>query len=1414
MHTGLLFHSLFAQDVNLRFRHLTVDNGLSHTDATCITQDGKGFIWIGTYSGLNRHDGYSTKVYYNNTERSKNAYFNRIASISLGSNNLLWLATEGGLALFDPGVMNFRKISLTTKSGTDEIVEPLQKVLAIESKMYTVSAKKIIVWQIDKKTQLTHIKKIDSTIQWPVFDIKKDSQSKGLWVAHAGGLSFLREDNSEVKLNFAGMQGAISAISTDMSGKICFNNNIGLFSFDVSSLRPLLNKNKSVFQVPASLVKQISSLPTGLSSPVNIRTDTEGNFWMATSVGLKKVNPHSGELFSFFNNEYSKTSLSANSVSSVFIDKSSCLWVTTFGGGVNIADLNQKSFGLLQRMPNSSNTLSANYTRAILEDEKENLWIGTRNGGLNYYQIATGKYTQYHPSNSGIQSDNIRSLVKDKSGRLWVGTEVGISVRNTDGSFDNLKPGAGGNNSFVSGNYFSLGVDVFGQVWAGAWNNGLCRINYKGKNNFSAEQITHTSSLHKLLSSRITFVYADTLRPEVLVGTDHGLNHIYLNNDGSVKKITNYHGSGKNVLSSEFVWPIIRQGDSIIWVGTLGGGLNKIKLQRNGAYVISQIVDKNSKALRDIESMQMDDDGNLWLAGNVLAKYSPQKNEFVYYDVNDGLQGNSFKIGAAWKGRSGKLYFGGTGGVTYFKPQAIVSNQTPPLVAFTNLLINGMPAENGSIDEKVISSISYTDKLKLTASENNFAVQFSAMHYANPERCKFRYKLIGYDNDWRYTDATNRFAAYSNLDYGVFTLKVEAANNDGVWTSKAEELQINILAPWWKTTTAKIIYFLSLLGIIYLVWHYQHSWFNLKRKLQYRELEEKKQEELHQMKLQFFTNISHEFRTPLTLILGPTEKMLHQETKEEEQQNYLRLIYSNARRLLGLINELMDFRQAETDSLKLKVMEGNLSKFIKGISTEFKEMAAERDILYSIKEKEKTVTCYFDPNITEKIVVNLLSNAFKYTEKNGAIEVEVLDSIEDFRPKYSNQVHIKPTGNATDFVWIRIADTGIGITGSSINSIFDRYFRVNTLGHEKHLGTGVGLALVKSLVELHKGELRVYSERNEGSEFLVGFPASINAYSKLEVLDDIDHQIDFENLQYTIDWIDSDLKKEEGITDNAVRVNNGTIVRKRILIVEDNEEMRRFLVNSLSDEYEVLEAADGNHGLKKAKDHMPDLIVSDLMMPEMDGNELCKKIREDIATSHTPFILISAKATVETHIEGAESGADIYFPKPFSLRLLQVTIQNLFSSRAKLKEKYNKDVFAETREVVTNQKDKEFLDELISIIEINMEDENLDVEMICKKIGMSRTKLYGKVKAVTGQPIGEFTRVLRLKKAAKIMVSEDIPILEVMYRVGIQSQSYFTKAFKIEFGKTPSAFLNEFKSKAKQLGTPANRKDGTIEIDE
>jgi CheY-like chemotaxis protein/AraC-like DNA-binding protein len=561
--------------------------------------------------------------------------------------------------------------------------------------------------------------------------------------------------------------------------------------------------------------------------------------------------------------------------------------------------------------------------------------------------------------------------------------------------------------------------------------------------------------------------------------------------------------------------------------------------------------------------------------------------------------------------------------------------------------------------------------------------------------------------------------------------------------------------------------------------------YQFRRKLEIRKMEEKKREEMHQVQLQFFTNISHEFRTPLSLILGPLEKLQREDTRFTFS-HYYKIIARNAHRLMGLINELMDFRKVEAGVLKLNVMPGNLEVFLNEIYEEFSDLAQQQNIKFSVTVPQPLTEVWFDRQVLEKIIINLVSNSFKYTADGGTITVNTFQSLNDFRPSFANELILKNEYQGKKYIYVKVADNGIGISKESIAHLFERYYKIS----ESHLGSGIGLAFVKSLTFLHKGSIFVYSERNKGTEIIIAIPVSKEDYDKKEKW--------INNNQERGPRLESIYNKYEHHffapeTNEQAEVAKSHQLKPHILVVDDNGELRSFLKESLSQHYHITEASDGHEGINKAKDEFPDLIISDVMMPKVNGIDFCKTIKGNIETSHIPFLMLTAREALESKIEGTQSGADYYFSKPLSMDLLLLTIRNIFNQKQKLKERYSKDYHAEAKDLVHSAKDKEFIEELLGIIDSQLTNPDMDVDYICSKIGMSRTKLYQKLKGITAQSIGEFTRSVRLRKAVEIMTHEDVSLTDVMYRVGIQTQSYFTKAFKKEFGKTPTQFLQELK---------------------
>lgn len=770
----------------------------------------------------------------------------------------------------------------------------------------------------------------------------------------------------------------------------------------------------------------------------------------------------------------------------------------------------------------------------------------------------------------------------------------------------------------------------------------------------------------------------------------------------------------------------------------------------------------------------------------------PATGSVVRYDKNDGLQGNSFKVNASFKAADGRLFFGGINGLNYFNPADIRSNPIPARPAFTDISINNRRVVYGLSNDTENSlplTIGFMDRLTLDYLQNNFVISFSAMHFANPQKCRYRYKLTNYDHDWNYTDGQHPTAAYSNLDYGAYTFTVEATNNDGIWGGNSASLPILVTPPWWKSTGARLVYVVLMLSLLAGVYIYQGRWYRLKRKLAITAIKERKREEMHQQKeelyrqqLDFFANISHELRTPLTLISAPLEGMV-KEAKASPQHGTYEMMFRNVKRLTNLLNELMNFKKVADGVIRLQVAEISLAALCENLYADFKALADQKSLDFSFVNHLHKDTGYFDRQIVEKILINLLYNALKYTQRGGSIRLEILREKAEFIPSFANEFLLTNTIYTADaYVYLLIRDTGIGITKESISNIFDRYYRVSN----EQMGSGVGLALVKSLTLLHKGTIAVYSEPSRGTEILVGLPWGADEYEPEERA--IGQEV---NPRPGLEPIDVSIVPAIPLSEEHDHTYDRSA--KSILIVEDNAELRDFLCVTLGKAYGIYAADNGKTGLAAAIEKIPDLIISDVMMPEMDGIELCRQIKSTFETSHIPFLILSAKDAIESQIAGIESGADYYLSKPMSVELLQLMVKNVFEHRDRLRIRYSKDYLTQATELVQTHKDKAFIQELLNLIEENIQEPELDIDFLCSKLFTSRTQLYLKIKSITGQSTGEFIKTVRLKKAISIMTHEDAPLSVVADRIGLQSASYFSRVFRKAYGQSPSEFMQSIK---------------------
>lgn len=1163
---------------------------------------------------------------------------------------------------------------------------------------------------------------------------------------------------------------------------------------------------------PFSLVANTLKNPEKLSVRIIKSFNTDNLLLGTNDNGLILFNPQFNSIKHFQHHQTQRQSLASDLVRSILVGQNGQVWVGGVNGGLSLFDPVLGQFFQYQNNLKDAKSLSQRTVSAIYEDNQGNLWVGTHRGGINLHTPNLEKFRlfQHDGTPNSLSHNDVKAFCEDRNGIIWIGTDGGGLNRfdPKTNTFQHFKYNPFDPKSLGSNEILDIYEDHIGNLWIATWGGGL-NVRRKGSNDF--ERFLHNQKGPLSISSNyIEKIFEDSQNRLWIASYFDGLNVF----DRATKTFTRLReGKNQTQISGNNTISINEDAKGNMWFGTDDGGLNCLNKQSQtvehyfnddekkpdlrilfndskgrlwagqaGLYLFDAkakkfnlFTDKGGLATAFIKGIVEDSQHNFWITtSNGLLFFNPETLDFKKYNTADGLQGLEFEAKAVLKTKNGHIYLGGINGFNIFNPSEIALNTYKPPVFITDLYIfnEKITPQNGKgLLEK---DISQTETLTLTYEQSTFSLAFAALNFTGSENNRYLYKLENWDKNWNEANAEKR-ASYVKVSAGTYVFHVKAANNDGIWNETGKTLTIVITPPFWETWWFRLLV-LSLItaSVVYYFW--------VKKNSDIQKLEARKEAELYQVQLQFFTNISHEFRTPLSLILGPIEKLLKEDKLSPHSPLY-KTIYRNAQRLTRLISELMDFRKAELGALKLHVMQGNIHVFLTEIAEGFSEIAKEKDINLVVLENITDLNLWFDRQILEKIVLNLMGNAFKYTASGGTITVEVLNSLADFKPNFENELKINENTEGVQMLYLRVADTGIGISKEAISHLFERYYRIS----DTDLGSGIGLAFVKSLTLLHKGTIKVYSERHKGTEIIVGLPCSAADFTDDEKWRNIKEQgvrlesVDIHLADYKPQIIDNDKI-------SAVQLHLPTL-----LLVDDNDELRHFLKDHLKQYYHISEASNGYEGMEKAKETMPDMVISDIMMPELNGIDFCKMLKSDLETSHIPFILLTAKNAEAAKLEGLEAGADYYFSKPLSIEQLELTLKNIVTQKSRLKEKLKEKQFSEASNLIQSSKDKAFLQELIQLIETHLDNQDMSIDFLCLQVGMSRTKLYNKVKGLTGLPIGDFIRNIRLNKAAYYLVHEDMSITEAMYRVGIQTQSYFTKAFKQEFGKTPTQFLNDLK---------------------
>jgi signal transduction histidine kinase/ligand-binding sensor domain-containing protein/AraC-like DNA-binding protein len=1389
---------LFPQNNDIKFDHISGEQGLSNDIVFCVLQDCKGFMWFGTEDGLNKYDGYKFTIYKHDPDNPSSLSNNEVTDIYEDQSTNLWIATiGGGLNKFEP------------------------------------EAEKFTHYKYDQKNPVS----ISSNYMKQITGFKYGDRDV-LWIGTAYGLNKFDIETEQFTRYPATDQdypyNYVEAVVVDSSGKVWIGcSSGGLHRFD-----PEAEKYVHYRHDPNNHHTMSSNLIWSLL------VDQSGILWIGTDGGgLNKFDNEVEQFAHYRHDPNNPNSLSDNRIPSIYEDKAGTLWIGTWEGGINKFDRKTQQFTQYKHDPHRPYSLSINSIQSIYQDKSDVLWIGTWQGGLNKFNPQSTQFT--HPHFEPYLEDlnlPVWGITESQSGVLWVGTWgkglVKINRKQDKVSRFLYEPD---NPNSLSNNIVSQiiksrhgGIDV---LWIGTFN-GLNKLD------LNTEQITRYFYIPDEADNTIRSVYEDkagTLWVAtqnaglkkfdqetgqfILVGRRMQIMQVYEDKSGAfwvatlqgLKKLDRETGQfttyrhdpdDANSINNNQIISINEtsfEGKDVLWVGTVGG-LNKF--DRESEKFISYTT-KDGLPSDVINGILADNQGKLWLStANGLSKFNPKIETFRNYNIRDGLRSNQFVDGVFLKSSDGAMFFGGIKGIDAFYPDNIKDNPWIPPVVITDFQIfnnpvkikreNSAGSENGYFLPKSINKIK---EIELSYTENVFSFEFAALDYRSPQKNKYAYLMEGVDPDWVYTDASRRFATYTNLDPGEYTFRVKGSNNDGIWNEAGTLIKIFITPPWWETNLAYMFYVFLFGFIVFGFWRFQTNRLKIRHQMEMDHLQTEKLEEVDRLKSRFFANISHEFRTPLTLILGPVEQMLSGEFKGNMKEQ-LKIIIRNGKRLLQLINQLLDLSKLESGKLKLQAQAKEIISFTNGLVQVFESLAVRKEITLKFKSELKSQEVFIDVDKYEKIINNLLSNAFKFTLEGGMVEVVVSEPTPPFgHPSQEGNPKQSPLSGGdlgvgkilTGLVQIQVSNTGPGIPSEQLDRIFDRFYQVDDSYSKDSEGTGIGLALTKELVELHHGEIFVESEASAKTTFTVFLPLG-KEYLKEDEIIETTPQISplTKGGQRVVSVPDISISELEGKKEISKIQKQKDL--PTILIVEDNADLRQYIRSSMENNYQILEAENGEEGLAKATEEIPDLIISDVMMPKMDGFEFCAKIKTDERTSHIPVILITARAATEDKIEGLETGADDYITKPFDNKELNVRVKNLIEQRNKLREKFSQMIDIKPVEIAATSTDEQFVKRLLDIFETHVAESDFSTEDFAREVGMSRSNLHRKLQALTNQPTHEFLRSLRLKRAAQLLKKSAASVTEVAYAVGFNNLSHFTKIFRQQFGQSPSEFASKNQS--------------------
>ncbi|MGA9294653.1 MAG: two-component regulator propeller domain-containing protein [Ignavibacteriaceae bacterium] len=1358
-----------AQYQDFRFEHITTDNGLSKASVTCILQDHQGFMWVGTFNGLNRYDGYDFTVYTYNQNNPHSISHNYISSMIEDHEGKLWIGTSDGLNTYDRSKDNF--VRFRHNGNDSSIIDNQIEVIYEDSKDNLWIGTRnggLELFDRNSKSFIHHLhnKENANSLSSNFIQSIFEDNFGNLWLGQRNGAIDILKKSKGLKfvhLDFRGKQLTNSAIT-------CFaesgDNSIWIGTQGDGLYRVKYANNETEI-IAHYLEKQNDYESLTGNFILSLMIDKDEKLWIGTEdEGLNILDIPKEKFYYYKNDPLNLASLNNNSIYTIYEDNLGNIWLGTYAGGINLLPAGKAYLHSYSHSPGNSNSLAYNIVNGFWEDENQNIWIATGGKGIDLFERKNKKFVHFSDDKKVIASDVILCLYEDNENNLWIGTwanglySYNIKTRKIE-HFTKEKNGLGSNN------IFQILEGKEGELWLCTFWGGLTCFN-SGKHS-SVIYNTENSGL----SDNDLRTIAKDYNENFWIGSDIGLD--FFNPKTKVFKSYQHQENIKSSLSKGFVSYIMESSDSTLWIGTTGG-LNKFNKKTNS---FKHYYTQNGLPNDEIMCVIEDRDKNLWISTNKgISRFNPESETFKNYDITDGLQGNEFNTRSGIRARNGEIVFGGNRGFNIFNPKNLKDNPFVPPVIITDLKIFNKPVPIGEKDSPLKKNIIETKELVFSYKQSVFSFNFVALNYISPEKNQYAYMMEGFDKEWNYI-GSNRTATYTNLDPGKYIFRVKASNNDGIWNEKGASLKIIIEPPFWKTWWAYLVEAVVFLMIIYFVLNYFISRQRLRSTLKMEHLELEKMYELDQMKSQFFTNISHEFHSPMTLILGPLEKLINSFTIEDKIKNSLVLVLRNAKRLQRMTNQLKDLNKLETGDLRLSLSKGDIIGFINEIIHSFHDYAKDHCIDLNFSSDEEQYTAWFDPDKLDKIIYNLLSNAFKFTPDEGRIFVAI--SIINSR---GNPESVNEKDKPSKYIKICVEDSGIGIPKDKIEHIFKRYYHTEDYKGLHYEGSGVGLAFVYELIKLYKGDITVKSTEGEGTTFSVLIPVDEHYLEENQLVSKFKITSSGNNNLRNYLPVHSTNGNEQ------VKSKNKSHEIPVILIVEDDKEIRDYVKQYFDDGYRVIEAENGHIGIKKAMQVIPDLVITDIKMDETDGITLCNKLKNDEKTSHIPIIMLTGYSSREYQIRGLSEGADVYLTKPFNIDILEAHMINLLDTRRKLHEKFSNEFVLGPNKIPVTDIDEKFLIKLTEAVEKHMADTKFNADILSEKIGMSRMQLYRKLRGLTNQTVHEFIRNIRLKRAVQLLEQKRMTITEVAYAVGFNDLTYFARCFRKQYDKSPSEYVS------------------------